>query len=170
MIKGDYMDNKTIRELSTTFKISKEAIYKKVNYTLKDELRNHVIKQDKKTYITPEGQNIIFQSLKKERQETHKQINNSESEVNNKKATSSTELNSAFDNQILDLLNTQVINLTQQINNHIKEKKELIEINKSLVDTLNIKSRIDAGTLITNQHNLKTQVKEPFFKRIFKLY
>jgi len=168
MIKGDYMDNKTIRELSISFNISKEAIYKKINYTLKDELKNHVIKQDKKTYITPEGQNIIFQSLKKEIQESHNQINNSEGKVNNKKPTLSTELNSAFDNQILDLLNTQVINLTQQINNHIKEKKELIEINKSLVDTLNIKSRIDAGTLITNQHNFKTQVKEPFFKRIFK--
>jgi hypothetical protein len=60
---------KTIRQLSTELGISKEAIYKKVKFQLKDRLEGHVSKVDNVTRIDAEGELMIRQSLHRERRE-----------------------------------------------------------------------------------------------------
>lgn len=60
---------KTIRQLSSEIGISKEAIYKKLKYQLKNELENHITKLDGVTHIDGEGERLIIQSLRMERQE-----------------------------------------------------------------------------------------------------
>lgn len=60
---------KTIRQLSSELKISKEAVYKKLKHQLKDELAGHSHKIDGVTHIDEEGERLIIQSLCTERQD-----------------------------------------------------------------------------------------------------
>jgi hypothetical protein len=60
---------KTIKQLSTELGISKEAIYKKLKFQLKEQLANHVRKVDNVTRIDGEGELLIRQSLHRERRE-----------------------------------------------------------------------------------------------------
>ena len=60
---------KNIRQLSTEFGISKEAIYKKLKFQLKEQLAEHIVKVDNVTHLDEEGELIIRQSLNRERRE-----------------------------------------------------------------------------------------------------
>jgi hypothetical protein len=60
---------KTIKQLSTELGISKEAIYKKLKFQLKEQLDGHVRKVDNVTRIDGEGELLIRQSLHRERRE-----------------------------------------------------------------------------------------------------
>ncbi|MDR1705845.1 MAG: hypothetical protein LBS19_14345 [Clostridiales bacterium] len=58
---------KTIKQLSNELGISKEAIYKKLKFQLRDELTGHVFKVDSVTRIDEEGERLIRRSLHHER-------------------------------------------------------------------------------------------------------
>jgi hypothetical protein len=60
---------KTIRQLSTELGISKEAIYKKIKFQLKEQLAGHARKVGNVTRIDGEGELMIRQSLHRERRE-----------------------------------------------------------------------------------------------------
>ena len=55
---------KTIKELSDSLNISKEALYKKLKVQLKTELKEHIVKRKNITYIDDIGEKIIADSLK----------------------------------------------------------------------------------------------------------
>lgn len=55
---------KTIKELSDSLNISKEALYKKLKVQLKTELKEHIVKRKNITYIDDIGEQIIADSLK----------------------------------------------------------------------------------------------------------
>ncbi len=58
---------KTIKQLSTEFGISKEAIYKKLKFQLKNELMGHIFKVEGVTRIDEEGELLIKRSIHRER-------------------------------------------------------------------------------------------------------
>ncbi len=58
---------KTIKQLSTELGISKEAIYKKLKFQLKNELVGHVFKVDGVTRVDGEGELLIRRSIHHER-------------------------------------------------------------------------------------------------------
>lgn len=167
---------KTIRELATELDISKEAIYRKVNHSMKAELINHVVKRDGKTYITGIGQSIIFQSLKREIDEIQIEqasILNDKDKVNNVETAVTLEYVYHLKKQI-DLLETRYDN---EINNNSRERETLYQLNQSLIDML---SREQHLQLVNKQLLLQTirpeYVNEPpepdvpkgFFHRIFR--
>lgn len=62
---------KTIKQLSKELKVTPQAIYKKVNNQLHDELMNHLTKGEKgETLVDAEGIEIIKQSFTKQVDET----------------------------------------------------------------------------------------------------
>lgn len=65
---------KTIKQLSKELQISKEAIYKKIKFQLKEPLESHITKLNHVTHIDEIGEQMIIQSLHRERQETIKEI------------------------------------------------------------------------------------------------
>lgn len=60
---------KDIKTLANDLNISKESIYKKLNFSMKEELKDCKLKKDGKTYINEVGESIILQSLRREKEE-----------------------------------------------------------------------------------------------------
>lgn len=60
---------KTIKQLSAELGISKEAVYKKLRFQLREQLESHITKVDNVTHIDEEGEEIIRQSLCLDRRE-----------------------------------------------------------------------------------------------------
>lgn len=141
------MNYKTVRELSREFNISKEAIYKKINLSMKNELENYIVIHNKITYITPKGETIIFNSLKKEIKETIGK--------NNDEIAVSTQVNSEI-NYII-MLESKLVHL-------IKENDRLTKINVKLNNKIKLKTKTNYKA---KQSNTNKIFNFRFIKNIF---
>lgn len=147
------MNYKTVRELAREFNISKEAIYKKINYSMKNELENHIVIHNKTTYITKKGEDIIFNSLKKEIRENIVK-NNDEIEVSN---------------QVNNDLN-YVIMLESKLAHLIKENDRLTKINIKLNNKIKLKTKtkFKAKKFNTNKIFNFRFIKNIFYNKALK--
>lgn len=141
----------TIRELSVRLNISKEAIYRKINYTMSDELKECVHKEHGKTYVDDIGQALILKSLNKEQ----KEINN---KVNNCGESESLEY-TAF---LKDEINLLIMEYTKEIENKERTIQSLLQINQSLIESLQNEQKLNASNLL-----IENKTKMGFFKRFF---
>lgn len=175
MKKVDFME-KTIRELASELNISKEAIYRKINHSMKNELADHIIKKDGKTYISAMGQSIICQSLKREMDE----IEAEQTEVNNSVTNRDTAANLDYIRHLekqLDLLQTRY---DDEVNNNRRERETLYQLNQSLIDTFNREQHLqyadkqlqiqEKQTIQPEHSNEPTENETPkgFFEKLFK--
>jgi len=185
---------KTIRELATELNISKEAIYRKINHSMKGELEKHVAKNGGKTFISAVGQSIICQSLKRENDETERdqeqiltegatvsnQVNNQNAEVNNLVTNDKSDLNAEYIKHLekqLDLLQTRY---DEEVSNNRRERETLYQLNQSLIDTFNKEQHLkiaektleiqEKQALYQEHKNGTAEVESPqrgFLSRIF---
>lgn len=128
------MNYKTVRELAREFNISKEAIYKKINYSMKNELENYIVIHNKTTYITPKGETIIFNSLKKEIRENISK--------NNNEIAVSTQVNSGLN---------YVVMLENKLAHLIKENDRLTKTNIKLRNQIKLKTKYKSKQSNTNK-------------------
>ncbi len=191
--KVDFMGNLTIRELATSLNISKEAIYRKINYSMKNKLENEVKKVGGKTYITDKGQSIIIQSLKTEKDESQEQqqeelttefdvSNKTDNNVINQESQSNLDYIRHLENE-LALLQTrydgEVSNNREEREANRRERETLYQLNQSLMDTFQNEQKLKATQILIDNNNI-VQVSEPdhpehppepkqgFFSKLFK--
>ncbi len=113
---------KTIRVLSESLGISKEAIYKKMKQQLKTELEGHIIKVNNVTHIDDIGEQIIINSLNRERQEVIQDMMNVEDTNDHKIAVLAEEQPHVkeYVHILQEQIKTKDIQLAMQ-NNHITQ-------------------------------------------------
>ena len=147
---------KTIKQLSEELKISKEAIYKKIRYQLKDSLENHVIKRNNVTHIDEIGEQIIIQSLNKERQEAIQVIIQSD--------TMNSEMDEAQEHvsEYIAILEMQLKNKDIQIemqNNHISRLIKQLDANQFVMQEEETKETGETReTEVEMQHNTQEEI------------
>lgn len=177
------MGNLTIRELATNLNISKEAIYRKVNHSMKEELKSYVFKAEGKTFITDVGQAIILQSLKRETDELVQQSNDIIKEVSNQINNKQKEVNNQINNNQADVINhtnfeyikhlEKELELLQtrydnEVNNNklerekVQQEREILyKLNQSIIDTFKINQQYQIGQMIADHNKIsQTQVIE----------
>lgn len=178
------MGNLTIRELATNLNISKEAIYRKINISMKEELKKHIQKIEGKTYISDLGQSIILQSLKRESDEVkivQNEVLTEEIVSNNNVINTEFVINADYIEHLkkeIELLQTQYEN---EVNNNRRERETLYQLNQSLIDTFQNEQRIKVVSTFqlqdkqniqpeteTNINQTAKEQKQSFFRNLFK--
>ena len=161
---------KTIKQLSEELKISKEAIYKKIRYQLKDSLETHVIKQNNVTHIDEIGEQIIIQSLNRERQEAIQVIIQGDTITEEQEHVS----------EYIAILEAQLKNKDTQIeiqNNHISRLIKQLDTNQVVIQSeetdaelKNIaQEEIAATTESAEEETESKSENKSIWKKIFKL-
>lgn len=158
---------KTIKQLSEELKISKEAIYKKIRYQLKDSLENHVVKRSNITHIDEIGEQIIIQSLNKERQEAIQVIIQDDT-INNGIDEAQEHVS-----EYIAILETQLKNKDIQIdiqNNHISRLIKQLGANQFVVQSQETESEMKDKAQDEAAATQEFIVEESIsvWKRIFK--
>lgn len=173
---------KTIKNLSTSLNISKEAIYKKIKIQLKQELKDHIIKKNNVTYIDEEGEKLIAQSLKREKNsiDIQTETENQTSEKDNIQPIIQPY------NQVENEIETSeyISFLKEQLAIKDKQIQQLTELNFELVQTfhqeqklqaqsnlLQLKQDENASTKVqtdTKQTSKQNSVKKNIFDILFK--
>lgn len=181
---------KSIRELAFEFNISKEAIYRKINQSMKNELADHIVKKDGKTYISAIGQSKIYQSLKREKDEIQADQETEELKVNNRVINTPNATNTDYikqnhqihltddSNVNNNVINTEIfttieyikdlkkqLDLLQtkydnEINNSRRERETLYQLNQSLIDTFNKEQHLKIADKTIQLQNNQSKQKE----------
>lgn len=161
---------KTIRELSEELKISKEAIYKKIKFQLKEELADHVIKVNNVTHIDEFGERILFESLSMERQQAIQQTFEPDADGGTDMVTGAVILQDApfqpVHSEFVRLLQEQLRLKDQQIdvqNEHITQL-----ITQTGYGQMLLKTSLYKNTLLLQAPATKVKVRKSFWASIFK--
>ena len=123
---------KTIRQLSEELKISKEAIYKKIKFQLKEELEPHIFKFNNVTHLDDEGERLIMESLTKERRDAIQYVIHTEGERSTDKPNAPHML------EFIGLLQEQIQMKDFQLQNqntHISQLMQILNSHQFLLQT-----------------------------------
>ncbi len=160
---------KTIKQLSSELGISKEAIYKKLKFQLKDELTGHVLKIDNITRVDEEGERLIRQSLHHERREALETL------IDDVIDAEVVELNNGQNHlsEYVDLLKEQVKAKDIQIETqscHIGQLIRQLGINQMIGHNrrLNELTQVQAGRHSNGVKPVKSARRKETWRRIFK--
>lgn len=173
---------KTIKNLSTSLNISKEAIYKKIKTQLKHELKDHIIKKNNVTYIDDEGEKLIAQSLKREKILVDIQ---NETENQNQEKDDIQPTIQPYKQVENKVENSEYISfLKEQLAIKDKQIQQLTELNFELVQTFHQEQKLQAQSNLlqlkqdentstkvqtdTKQSNKQNNVKKSIFNILFK--
>lgn len=163
---------KTIKALSESIKVSKVSIYKAINSKLKDELKGHIFKDEKKVTLVDEiGQALLIDYFSREKEETlidlAEDIRQEEVEILiSSKADSKQDSNvgeKVKSPDIINLLKEQIKTKDDQINSllNIVTNQQKLQMTELITDNSNI---------ISNNSDAQTEPssKKSFFDKIFK--
>ena len=122
--------NKTISQIATEIGVSRQSVWHKTkNKQFAEQIKKHSKVIGNKLYIDKDGEAIIknaFKQLINERQLNSKN-NNDKAKLDKNAADSNIDENNYSNKQIIDMLNSQIVNLNKQNEELRQDNKELAE-------------------------------------------
>lgn len=147
---------KTIRELAESMEISKESVYKKIKYQLKVELKDHVFKGNNGTLIDEAGENIILQSLRRERATSFETKLSEQPDIVKTEKIESVYLVNILEQQLAEK-DKQIVTLMNSRDELMRSKnlyiEKLLEINGNLINTFQNDQKIKLANTLQLQSN-----------------
>ena len=152
------MEMKTIKEIYIELGVSPQAIYKKINKSMKDELSPHIQIIEGKQLIDEDGFNLIKKSMEQPvEQQVVNQLNDDINSFLKEQINLKDKIIETKDKKIDELTKT-IVDLTERLA-ILFENSQQLQKNQQLLEAQNI---------IHEESVPSEEKKQSFFKRLFK--